>query len=550
MPLSLNKTPSGEYSESHLDSFLEKNEFLVSAVILIASLLYYMSFVSYGFNEGDWGLIAIASERFLEGQVFYRDFGIIYSPGIYLYTALFFKLFGTSIHSAAVSWTILRALNCLLIYRLGINFIPRRLALLLPLILWLASGTLQKSFFTFFILLNLLIVIRLLSSESKGFYFFSGIMAGIALSFRIDLLANFVISVSLVELLKSMDSLKKGEIISQIRRSLKNLFIFSGGALIATLPFVWYLYLNGAMDDFFMQFMHGVNMARPEWFITRPLLSEIFSWTKWDFVHYAILFVPTVIYALLFIVLVSDLVAGTFSKLDKKLSIIFLLGSMVAFNQIINGPGLARLFLSSPPILIADLYLIHRFFLGCTGTSRKTARLINTISLTVVNIVFFSLIIASCFTKDMLTNSSIFVRFINTEKLSIPPRVNVHTYPSMAEETREIMNIIETTTRKGEPIFTIPHLVMYYFISGRPNGTRFDFMEQYAGSNKREAELIKELEAQKVKLIIFRTPIRYDIPRILEYINRHYRILKKVGNKTIYIRDNIKGQLISPRKKQ
>ena len=92
-------------------STFKRRNFYVSIVIFTASLFYYLSYFNYGFSDSDWGAIVVGAERFLQGDVFYKDFSIGYTPGIYLYTALFFKLFGTSLLSATFSWSILGQLT-------------------------------------------------------------------------------------------------------------------------------------------------------------------------------------------------------------------------------------------------------------------------------------------------------------------------------------------------------------------------------------------------------------------------------------------------------
>ncbi|GBD97316.1 MAG TPA: hypothetical protein ENG83_07790 [Nitrospirae bacterium] len=528
-----------ETEEDHMTSFLKRNGFYVSAAILIASLIYYLSYASYGFIQGDWGLIVYSVEKFLQGKVFYRDFGVIYTPGIYIYTALFFKLLGVSLHSATFAWSIIRAFNSLLIYLLGARFVSRKAALLLPLLLWLAPGDLHKSFFVFFELLNLLVLVKLLSSNTRRAYFFSGIMASITFLFRIDLFGSFVAAVLLTELLKAAGSLKSGSIISQITRSLKNLSFFSGGAVIVLSFFGLYLYSNGALNDFLDQLLLAVNTAELTWFIKRAPISQIFSWSPWDFAHYALLFIPAVIYSLLLAVLASDMVAGKFTEKDKRLSVLLLYGGML-LSQIMNVPGLGRFFLISPPILVSSMYLVSRHYINdesryCTSKYCKTLRLIYAGSLSIVNFVFLALIIASCFTWSMFTNGSIFTRLRNTAYLSAP-RLKVFTTPEMAEEVNGIIDAIETMTDKDDYIFAYPHLNMYYFVTGRKNPIRYTLIEQYANSDEKQSEVIRELEDKNIKLIVFRTDSRLHAPKIFKYINEHYETKEKIGTKLILMK--------------
>ena len=537
MPLSSNTSSFFKKSEGNGLSFLKNNELYISAAIFITSLFYYLSYASYGFSETDWGLIAITAERFLQGKVFYRDFSSAYTPGIYLYTALAFKLFGSSMHSAAVAWSILRAFNCLLIYRIGIRFAPRGLALILPLILLFAPGALHKSFFIFFILSSLLILLSLMSTDRKGFYFFSGIAAGITLIFRIDLFVFFVITALLVEFLKSVKHDRKITVSPQIARSLKNLAFFSGGIVIAVLPLVLYLALNSAIKDAISQTYGLVSSVKQRVFLLPPV-TQIFSWKLETFTSYAILFIPFVIYSLLLIALISDIRNKKFNEKDKKLLILFVYGGMT-LNQILTSPDLNRFFQVTPGILIADVYLISRHFINHKDGYRKKLRWIYPAVLTTVNFVIISLIIASCFMSGIYWNGSIFIQYKNT--VFVPDsRIMQYMRKEQAEEFNRIVNITETLTGKDDPIFTIPHLGIYYFATGRKSATRYDLlMDIYGKSDEKQLEIIRNLEDKKVKLIIFRdrkVDLHYPLTIILNYINKRYRIKERVGDKLIFVR--------------
>ena len=528
------KAPEGACQEAF---FLKRNDLYVSAAILIVSLFYYLSYASYGLSETDWGVMAIAAEQFLQGKVFYRDFSSAYTPGIYLYTALSFKLLGSSLHSATVAWSILRAFNSLLIYRIGIKLVSRRLALILPLILLLAPGPLHKSFFIFFILSGLLILFSLISTDKKVFYFISGIAAGIILIFRIDLFLFFVISALAAEFLKSIKQNGKITVAAQISGLLKNSILFSAGIVIAVLPLALYLFSNSAIKDAISQTISLISSVKQRVFLLPPV-TQIFSWKLKTFTSYAILFIPFVIYSLLLIALISDIRNKKFNEKDKKLAILLLYGGMT-LNQIITWPGLGRFFQVTPGILIADIYLISRYFFHHREIYSERLQWIYRAALSTVTLMIISLIVASCFTPGIYWNGSIFIRYKDTVFVK-NPKVMQYMKKESAEEFKRVVDIIETTTGKDDPIFTIPHLGIYYFITGRKSATRYDFlMDLYGKSDEKQLEVIKELEDKKVKLIIFRdrsVDLHYPLTIIFDYINERYRIEKRVGNIKIFVR--------------
>lgn len=69
----------------------------LAALTFAGSLIYLLLLYRYTLLNGDEGIILQGAERILRGQVLYRDFFSFLTPGSYYWTALFFKLFGSSI---------------------------------------------------------------------------------------------------------------------------------------------------------------------------------------------------------------------------------------------------------------------------------------------------------------------------------------------------------------------------------------------------------------------------------------------------------------------
>ncbi len=537
--MSTKTAPIPKTSEkSHQSLFLKNHGFYVYATIFILSLFYYLSYASYGFSEGNLGETVIAAERILQGDVFYRDFTTVYTPGIYLYTALAFKLFGTTLLSATVAWSILRAFNCLLIYLLGTKFLSRSVALILPLILWFASGPVHKSFLIFFELLSLIFLVRFLSTNSKGFYFFSGIVAGISLIFRIDLFIFFVIMIVLIELVKIIERCKEIRKVSSITMSFKNFPFFLAGAIFALTPLALYLFLNSAMVDAISQTLNLANAFKTRLFLL-PSIKQIFSWGKWDFINYAVLFIPLAIYSLFLGVIFFNIKNNKFTDEEKKLSILVVYG-LLFLHQITRSPWIGGLFQILPLILIVDMYLLSNYNINMASGHLKKLRRIYPVTLLTANSLLLFIMIISFYMSDIYTNNSIFIRFTNTTFLS-DPKLKTYTTKKQADEFNRVRNIIETETGEDNYIFIVQHHPMYYFVTGRKNATRYYFIEGYVGSDKKQLEIIRNLADKKVKLIILRAnyPHTPHAPIVIEYLNKHYQIKEKVGDKIIYIRKDM-----------
>jgi hypothetical protein len=526
----MNNTISASLKEGRQFLFFKNSRFYISATVLIASLLYYLSYAKYGFINSDWGMIVVAAERFLRGEVFYRDFSILYTPGIYIYTALAFKLFGISLSSATIGWSILRAFNCLLIYLIGTELMSRRAALMLPLLLWFVPGVLHKSFFIFFVLLDSFILIRLLVTNSRVFYFLSGIVAVITLLFRVDLFGFFVITLLLVEVLKITWSGKKISGTSQIVMPLKNISFFTSGAIVGAIPLLLYLVSNSALKDAYHQTIDYATTMGSMWFYLPPI-SQLFSLNLGAIFKYLSVIIPFLLYFLVFIILLSIMKAGDFNEKDKRLLIIFLFGCMT-LNQTIIWPGMGRISQVLSPVLIANVYLILRYYNSYKNGSHKKFPLIYPITLAGLSLVLFLYIAFSCIFRDIYLNGSIFMRFKNPVLLS-NPKLNVYTEYEEAKEFNRVSDVIKNITAKDEYVFTYPgNPQMYFFATGRKNLDKYSIITEYIKSEERQKRVIGLLEEKNVRLIISDlTDKRGSLSPILDrYVKEHYEPGLRVGN--------------------
>src|SRR3989344_3867084 len=80
--------------------------------------LLLLFFHTKGFISHDEGWVLNAASRILDGQVPYRDFYFLYTPGSIFSVAFFFKLFGESILSARILALFFSLFSVGLIYKI------------------------------------------------------------------------------------------------------------------------------------------------------------------------------------------------------------------------------------------------------------------------------------------------------------------------------------------------------------------------------------------------------------------------------------------------
>lgn len=124
------------------------------AALLVASLLYYLTYFNYGLDLDDEGFLLFNAASVLEGQWPLADF-FSYAPLSYWLLALFFKLFGNGVFSERLLLLLLIFQNIALIYYCAGRILPRIWALLPAAIYACAPGPWYKVFFIWVVLVGL-----------------------------------------------------------------------------------------------------------------------------------------------------------------------------------------------------------------------------------------------------------------------------------------------------------------------------------------------------------------------------------------------------------
>ena len=129
------------------------------------------------------------------------------------------------------------------------------------------------------------------------------------------------------------------------------------------------------------------------------------------------------------------------------------------------------------------------------------------------------------------------------------PRVSGAVRDGRAEE---IVNRVDAVskeigllTRKNEPIFDFSNQPAFYFFANRPNATRF-YQVPIASPRKFQAEVIRDLERTRPKVVIKKSPDGYDVfdgvpnylraQAIAAYIDDCYRFNKSVRGVELWSR--------------
>lgn len=172
-------------------------KYLIPAILFLSTFLYLLDPIFRDVNIFDEALQIYGAMRVLNGDIPYRDFWAIYSPGQFYVLAALFKLFGPSLIVERIWDTLIRSLLALTVYLLSTRVVSRRLAALPWLVttIWLSYCTIYSypAFPAFlFCLISIYLVFSYISEvinfqkRDTRWLIAAGITAGIAAVFRHD----------------------------------------------------------------------------------------------------------------------------------------------------------------------------------------------------------------------------------------------------------------------------------------------------------------------------------------------------------------------------
>jgi len=233
-----------------LANALRSTTFLFPMIVVIVSVLYYLTYHDRFIQLVDEGLAVSGALRVLEGQIPLIDF-YSYTPGRYYLLAGFFKVFGVTIASERMMWIVIMTSRNFLAYVVASNLLSRSVSLVFALTLALIPGPWFKSFYTFFLFLHIAFLAFYLQRRSPRSAFLLGAISGGILYFRFQfsLMALAITAVVLVvdawfDLSRTDLPDDRKQTVLAWRSQTRRITSAVSGFMIAVLPFGLFLMLN------------------------------------------------------------------------------------------------------------------------------------------------------------------------------------------------------------------------------------------------------------------------------------------------------------------
>lgn len=479
-------------------SIMFKGSFLIVVFIFILSLTF---FFNRGFSYYDEGFILHASQRVLQGEIPYKDFDLIYTPGTVLLTAGAFKLFGESILAGRVLALLVALLTCYLVYTVCYRATKNYLGSLLAVLIYLVWGPTHINFPwpTVFAFSTGLLTVYFLnrSAEVAGGSLdfkksslgmtnatFAGIMAFVTFLFK----QNFGVAVLLSSCLSFI-------FIREIRNK-KNLSLFFLGWLIVVGIFFVYL----VVTDSFVPLLNNIYYYSIRKFLFEDAASTSFPVGVKSFLY-------------LFPGLISVMALAAMRKQSHALSfplftLFFYLFGVRPTTDYVHLTSLMAA--SGIPLAIVASTTQHRFL-------KKT--------LLAVFIVLIGVGVYTGIWKNYYRWDSPLIE----QKFFIShPRANIFVDRKFSELIPQILKYTSNKSSENDYIFIYPNAPMFYFLSERKNPTRFINLPQGLHTLEQEQDLVRALHDKKVKMILTNeAPTSWHYALISRYILNNFKKKKE-----------------------
>jgi hypothetical protein len=486
----------------------------IVGLLYVALAAYYWSFSRYGLNVWDEGGFANGTLRTLNGEKALVDFNPNgYLPGRYWYGVLLFKIFGVEIQSLRIGVILITPPMVLMVYSIGRKIMPSGFALLAALFILSAPSMYYNRFYTFFVILNLYFLIKILEKRNLGS--FIGLGAGIFLSaffkFEVTIFSTLISLVVLGLMFSQKHWRKDFNFFSEKATSLSppssKIYFLLGGVLITAILFAIYLgqgdYFNNAYKMFVGTYEAWGNPF-PEIFPFIALLKEVGYHQMFEWVLF---YLPIFTYGVIAIFLFYQLIIKKeLLNIEHLMVMAILLFGVCAFGLVIWRAGFDNLLRTLPPFYLLLCYLLYRIRKKILTLQRPTEQkgsgFFTRLSLNLLTVFLPFLFYFEMNTHHGFYAGSIGAMNLETTHLSMD-KVDVYTNPGEAKWIKEVIDKIQLHSEEGEDILALPLNPIFYFLSNRVNPTPYEWVLPGMLQKKQERDLVELLKNRLPKVVIY-----------------------------------------------
>ncbi|HVA96937.1 MAG TPA: glycosyltransferase family 39 protein [Candidatus Acidoferrales bacterium] len=482
----------------------------------VASVLTYCIFLiiilclGYVFTRGfiidDEGWILSPAQRILDGQLPYRDFHFIYTPGLIYIIAIGFKLIGVSFNSARLITMGFSLLTVYILYKISntISNSKSVFAYLIPVLLFVVWGPMHVNFAwpVMYTLWSgiLTVLLLLISKKNSKLYFIAGVTTGLTILFK----QNFGVALLLNNLIFFFFE----------KNAQKKKFIVAHIFGICMFPMVMVVYF--AFTNTFIPFVNDMYYFMIQQIILQGNQNTPFIYPG---VWYKQI-VKTLFY--LSPLLVSLYAVWLAFKKNKK--IIFLASFTALYYMIGIRPTTDYVHLV-PLLSIIGVPLLVILVLN------------NNKYIKIVSFSFFIILFILGFYTALFSNYyRWYTPLIQQNIYTQNPKLGILTDQKTHELLAGIDNYIDKYPVSNNYLFVDSFSPSFYLVTDKRNPTKFIFFSGQIFTKDVQTEMIQEIKVKNTPLVIANKSIYVNKDLLSKYIIAHYHVEKKIDDYLILVK--------------
>ena len=484
----------------------------IGAVVVVAvALQYWLWYFRRSINLLDEGSTAAQALRIVNGELIYRDFFTVVTPGSYYTVAWLFQIFGERL--MVLRWTALVT---------GLLIVLVTLAVARRVMAWpfAAAAALMTTVWGWFLvtpnyyslqaallaLMALACYLRRVEGGSERWLLVAGVMTGLT-----ALVKQNVGAYAAVALVAAIWISRVFEAEPRWRERLRTTALLVGGICIPVLPALALLILAGAGPYLYESWVYYPLAKYPErfalpypaFFEPLPQHGDFERWVRF------VIFLPVMVYPLIAIAMVR-------ARERQALLPITLMGLLLLLQSWPRA-DVAHILFGLQPTFILFAYLLYRGSTAVVGDPVKAGGYIGGIA-TAVTLVPLLVLLWNGYRRTDLEYAN-YVAHLRVDR-----GAGVTTIPIEANRIDAVTRYIVEHTAPDDRIFVVPWAAGFYFLTDRANSTRTDFMlfedpELYPC-------LLSRLEQHPPKYVIYGYTWDVDEQRFRDYaapIDRYIR---------------------------
>ena len=473
---------------------------LISLIIGLLSLVYYLSYYKYLEVDVDEGLLIQGADRALDGQLPLKDFHH-YMPGRYYLLAIWFLIFGKSVAVARLFLVLVHTLKNILMFHVARRLLPLPFSLIPVGLMLLLPGFWVKADVSSVLLLNTVFLLKFLTPPHRTRHLiFLGLSVGFSTMFREDMAAYSFLTVAVLLLVKGI--LDRERLWSILRKGL----LFSLMFLAALVP-VLVLYISqGGLTRLFQGIVENVRLGHIE-SSPFPPPSAVSLVSPWIFPYLAIL---------LFMIMIPVLMFCFRSRRPEEqppkffLLAVFIL-AVLSYFHIWHWTHEFRVIQTGALIHILWATLIYLAFRGAgrwaraggrSGRAKSAALRLAAVSALAVQVylIIFSFTAGYAVQYDaggISLRAGVHRPITGTDRAGILPPIQT------AVSLSRLIQYINTYTSPRDTIYCFGESILY-FLTGRKNATEFDNGRLPSYFPHLRKIFVSQLWGRKPKVIIVR----------------------------------------------